>query len=336
MLLQTNSYIVPKEKRAEHARLLRRFRQTLLRLGCDHFEVYEQVGNNWSSEQAGGRFVQLMRFRDRRQQMAVQAAERNDPSAQALIAEFCELINFPYQQEHGLFAVGFYTGALTSASSRPQQTADDEPGEAEAGGELVPPVAPRAAAPSAPAAPAAQPAPVEAPSPLVAESLPEVLEIHEPAYSAQAPAPFADSGSPDELHPVELDAADLEQPISPERSGVSNGDEFEAAHALDGSPTEEDRANDSNGELDDLLADHFAAEASHGGGNGRRNGNAHPVSHDSTELGQVLDAGLIDDAELDLALPAELIETHDDELALHPGNGRDLPHEGLANKPHHG
>ena len=33
MLLQTNSYIVPKDKRSEHSRLIRRFRQTLGRLG---------------------------------------------------------------------------------------------------------------------------------------------------------------------------------------------------------------------------------------------------------------------------------------------------------------
>src|SRR5437588_8947412 len=109
MLLQTNSYVVPKDRRAEHARLLRRFRQTLMRLGCEHFEVYEQVGSNWSSAEPTGRYVQIMRFRDRPHQLAVQAAERNDPTAQALIAEFCELINFPYQQQQGLFAVGFYS-----------------------------------------------------------------------------------------------------------------------------------------------------------------------------------------------------------------------------------
>ena len=111
MLLQTNSYIVPKEKRAEHSRLLARFRQTLLRLGCDSFEVYEQVGSNWAGE-ATGRYVQLMRFRDKKQQQIVQDAERTDPAAQQLIKEFCELINFPYQQEHGIFAVGFYNSVL--------------------------------------------------------------------------------------------------------------------------------------------------------------------------------------------------------------------------------
>jgi hypothetical protein len=115
MLLQTNSYIVPKEKRAEHARLLARFRQTLARLGCDHFEAYEQVGSNWSGGETTGRFVQIMRFRDRKQQQQMQAAERTDPQAQALIKEFCELINFPYQQQQGLFAVGFYHSALAVA-----------------------------------------------------------------------------------------------------------------------------------------------------------------------------------------------------------------------------
>ena len=57
MLLQTNSYIVPKDKRTEHARLIARFRQTLARLGADHFEACEQVGANWSPTEATGRFT---------------------------------------------------------------------------------------------------------------------------------------------------------------------------------------------------------------------------------------------------------------------------------------
>ncbi len=126
MLLQTNSYIVPKEKRAEHARLVRRFRQTLNRLGCEHFEVYEQVGANWGSGESTGRYVHIMRFRDRKHQLAVQAAERTDPGAQALIAEFCELINFPYQQQQGLFAVGFYQSALPASTRRPNAVPHDD------------------------------------------------------------------------------------------------------------------------------------------------------------------------------------------------------------------
>ncbi len=115
MLLQTNSYIVPQDKRAEHARLMRRFRHALHQVGCDNFEVYEQVGANWGGNTTTGRFVQIMRFRDRRHQQAVQAAERNDAAAQQLIAEFCELINYPQQQQQQQFVVGFYASALPVA-----------------------------------------------------------------------------------------------------------------------------------------------------------------------------------------------------------------------------
>jgi len=118
MLLQTNSYIVPQEKRAEHARLMRRFRQALHKVGCDNFEGYEQVGANWGGTVNTGRFVQIMRFRDRKHQLAVQNAERSDAAAQALIAEFCELINYPYQQQQQQFVVGFYASALPVAPLR--------------------------------------------------------------------------------------------------------------------------------------------------------------------------------------------------------------------------
>ncbi len=126
MLLQTNSYVVPKEKRAEHARLVRRFRSTLLRLGCDQFDVFEQVGANWAGGETTGRFVQMMRFHDRKHQLAVQNAEKGDAGAQQLIAEFCELINFPYQQQQGLFAVGFYQSVLPVAPPRYAEPGHDE------------------------------------------------------------------------------------------------------------------------------------------------------------------------------------------------------------------
>ncbi len=125
MLLQTNSYVVPRDKRSEHARILRRFRQALIRLGCDHFEVFEQVGPNWNGADTTGRFVQIMRFRDRKHQMYVQAAERNDPTCQELLREFCELINVSYQQQQGLFAVGFYSSFLRMPP-QPQATAPAE------------------------------------------------------------------------------------------------------------------------------------------------------------------------------------------------------------------
>lgn len=108
MLLQTNSYVVPARQRAEHARLLGRFRKALARVGCDSFEIYEQADAKWDSLPGDARFVQIIRFRDRQHQLAVREAERLDLEAQSLIEEFCQLINFPYQHEHGLFAVGFY------------------------------------------------------------------------------------------------------------------------------------------------------------------------------------------------------------------------------------
>jgi hypothetical protein len=169
MLMQTNSYIVPKERRDEHTRLVQRFRQTLMRLGCDHFETYEQVGVRWSDEQGNGRFVQIMRFRDRKHQQAVEAAERSDPTAQALIREFCELVNLPYQQQQGLFAVGFYKSILPPAvRTKPasgQGTEDaDNPGSDNAGATLprrvgfVPPPA------MSPVPPSASPGPISSPS----------------------------------------------------------------------------------------------------------------------------------------------------------------------------
>ena len=136
MLLQTNSYIVPKDKRSEHQRLMRRFRQALARVGCDHFEVYEQVGPNWGPVKGGGRFVQILRFRDRKHQIAIQQAEKNDPAVQQVIAEFCELVNLPYQQEKGLFALGYYIGVVTCEPEgvwREAQKQGAEP-EAPAGG----------------------------------------------------------------------------------------------------------------------------------------------------------------------------------------------------------
>ncbi|HEX8523371.1 MAG TPA: hypothetical protein VF669_14045 [Tepidisphaeraceae bacterium] len=123
MLLQTNSYIVPAEKRIEHQRLIKRFRQAMAKLGCESFDVYEQVGPNWAGNETSGRFVQIMRFRDHQHQRQVQAAERSDPTAQALIAEFCEVINLPYQQQQGLFAVGFYRSVVPVGQSGPQAQA---------------------------------------------------------------------------------------------------------------------------------------------------------------------------------------------------------------------
>jgi hypothetical protein len=114
MLLQTNSYVVPKDKRLEHAKLMRRFRQTLLRLGCDHFEVYEQTGGKWEPMKNEVRFIQMMRFRDKKHHQQMQDAERVDQGAQQLIREFCDMIGFQDQQATGLFAVGYYKNVIST------------------------------------------------------------------------------------------------------------------------------------------------------------------------------------------------------------------------------
>lgn len=111
MLLQTNSYIVPKDKREEHIRVMRRLKQVMQKIGCELFEVYEQTGANWAAGESG-RCVQMMRFRDRKHQQHVQNLERTDPAAQAVIAEFCELLDIPYQQQEGFFAAGFYQAVV--------------------------------------------------------------------------------------------------------------------------------------------------------------------------------------------------------------------------------
>jgi hypothetical protein len=141
MLLQTNSYIVPREKAEEHARLMRRFKQALHKLGCDQFEVYEQTAPGWAPGESG-RCVQLMRFRDRKHQQQVQGAERTDPVAQAIIAEFCELLNIPYQQQQGFFAAGFYQAVVSERDStegpvvhHPARGESEKKGESETRGE---------------------------------------------------------------------------------------------------------------------------------------------------------------------------------------------------------
>lgn len=156
MLLQTNSYLVPKDRRAEHERLVRRIRQAMLRLGCDSFEVYEQVGHNWTPlkrSERHDRFIQLMRFRDRRHHQEVQAAERTDPPAQQLLRDFCALINLPQQQEANSFAIGFYSGVVSSLSPELPPDAFAEPPPAE---EAPPADAPPADAPPADVPPSSE------------------------------------------------------------------------------------------------------------------------------------------------------------------------------------
>jgi len=303
MLLQTNSYVVPKEKRAEHARLLRRFRQALTRLGCTDFEVYEQVGTNWSADQSGGRFVQIMRFRDRKHQLAVQAAEREDPVAQALVAEFCELINFPYQQENNLFAVGYYTALMGPANSR--GTHPDEPQDASA------------AASVPPSAPAWAGEPVHP----FAEANPDLSRLAQEFIRSAPPAEEirAARGSNGEslISPMESNNSETAdtQTTPVEQSPSANGDDkyefqipqYAAAWNEEDEPSaaaEPASINEVVPSLDELLDLEIGQSSA-------AQGPAGPPElgddSDSAGIGHVLQASLADD-ELDIALPAELID----------------------------
>jgi hypothetical protein len=235
MLLQTNSYVVPKERRSEHARIVRRFKQALHRLGCDQFEVYEQAGPNWSTDEGSGRFVQIMRFRDRRHQLAVQAAERNDPMAQAIIAEFCELINFAYQHQQGLFAIGYYTSILNSGRERNGEQSEmtsDGPAHAR-----VAPPHPQSAALDAVLA-QAEPAHEEAPTP------PHPTEIIEQA-TALMDVPFADV-------PMHEPVGSVDEPITTGASPVNGS-------SLSHEPSPDDSLDPhaSARELDQMIRRHF-------------------------------------------------------------------------------
>lgn len=109
MLVQTNTYIVPASRRPLHARLMRRFRESLVRLGFDQFEVLEQADTNWAAAVGDVRCVQIMRFKDKQQHESLQTAERTDKVAQSLIKELSELVDLPGQTARGQFAVSYYT-----------------------------------------------------------------------------------------------------------------------------------------------------------------------------------------------------------------------------------
>ena len=47
--------------------------------------------------------------------------------AQQLIADFCQLLNIPYQQQHGLFSANYYAGILPDRpSDKPELLVDAE------------------------------------------------------------------------------------------------------------------------------------------------------------------------------------------------------------------
>lgn len=133
MLMQTNAYNVPADRRDRHERLMRKFADAFRRIGAS-FEVYEQVGSTFNpADESTGRFVQVMRFRDRHHLHLVRQFEESDPTAQAMIAEFCELVDIASQQQRGAFLPGYYFGLVgrpdtdLPEASPPSLMPDDAP-----------------------------------------------------------------------------------------------------------------------------------------------------------------------------------------------------------------
>jgi len=294
MLLQTNSYVVPKERRSEHARIVRRFKQALQRLGCDQFEVYEQAGANWAADEGSGRFVQIMRFRDRRHQLAVQAAERNDPMAQAIIAEFCELINFQYQHQQGLFAIGYYTSILNSGRDREVEHPHSQMASDAGPPPRVNPPHPQSAVLDSVLA-HAEPPPAQPPAP--------PTEIIEQA-TALADAPFADI-------PMHEPAGSPNEPITSEATPINGS-------ALSREPSPDPGSIDpraSARELDQMIRRHFGEESESNGslpaelGNDL-NGHEAMARPSGSGIGAILDS-VRPDLDLIDAFPADLLDPDD-------------------------
>jgi hypothetical protein len=314
MLLQTNSYIVPKDKRSEHARLLRKFRQTLQRLGCNHFEVYEQVGSNWAGGEVTGRFVQIMRFRDRKHQQRIQAAEKQDPVAQQLIGEFCALINFPYQQQQGLFAVGFYSSALPVVQPRKGPGAEPAVNVGTAAAVAAESGAVPAEAPEPPPPVEPGPPPVATPPPLP-DFEPQANAIPEPGTIPQThPVSKANSGAriysvpqPESAAPAE--PMPLADPL-PERDAV--------APAGDGPPQ-----SDGASLLDFAALDPAGAPA----GPGEQDAEAEPLELLELEPPAPEGTGPDSPEELLELIPddAELLAEPDFDIVAEPRPGDDAP-----------
>jgi hypothetical protein len=249
-----------------------------------------------------------MRFRDRKHQLAVQAAEREDPVAQALVAEFCELINFPYQQENNLFAVGYYTALMGPAQSR--MGVGEEPETAPAAADGPTP------APEWPAEPIR---PFGETNPDLSRLAQEFIRSARPVQEAHPAGTNGDADalkqaslveSHEEVEPAGSEGVPLEQPAEgngkydfhiPQYAAAWGEDDEQPADSASSTPIE-----DSIPSLDELLD----LEIGHGVSAAGASTAPEPGTADESEssgIGHVLDASLADD-ELDIALPAELVD----------------------------
>ncbi len=137
MLLQTNSYLVPRDRMAAHDELMRRFAACFARLGVAEgaFELFRQTSAEYRPDTAAAaqRVTQILRFDDRKQQEAVHEAEAHDAEAAALVGELRKLVDLDEQAARGHFTSSYYA-SVPLARDEPEQV---QAVEAVAVGELI-------------------------------------------------------------------------------------------------------------------------------------------------------------------------------------------------------
>jgi hypothetical protein len=223
-----------------------------------------------------------MKFRDRKHQLAVQMAERADPTAQSLLREFCELINLPYQQQQGLFAVGYYTsflkmrratqgeeGVTSPAASDQPESAEQPSPEISSGEEPVAEAGSTAGENEEAVEPGSSPdAAVESDAAEIAEGT--------PAPEMEPAAPEGEERTPvNEIPETENAESNNGEPAAPESNGESNEAEQLAAEL--GTPAD-NAADDS--QTDASVADETAVPL---GLIGLDDGNEDSLKHDGGE-----------------------------------------------------
>ena len=290
--------------------------------------MYEQVGANWGGATPPAASCRSCVSAIAAISSAVQNAERNDPAAQQLIAEFCELINYPYQQQQQQFVVGFYASALPIAPLRGPHVDESAPAE----GEEPAPAEGEAPATDAAAVPESE-AFTETPSeePL-AENEPEATTHNELADAS--PVEHHESEPTEELA-FESEESLADEPIAEEAAIAS-------AQVSEDTATEDFFADDDNELTEHAEPEHQPAEPvadSHSALDQPASGEASPAAdphvpmdQDDLDLDEELDIGQDDISRLAEELAAGDAQLDD---SRHPDpSGRHHPGRASGNGAH--
>ncbi|MEM7808642.1 MAG: hypothetical protein AAF561_11060 [Planctomycetota bacterium] len=130
MLLQTNSYLVPRHRLREHDDLMRQFVACFRRLGVADgaFEVFQSLDHEYRQHdnQPHQRITQILRFRDHDQQQAVHRAEASDPEAAELVEKLRRLVDLDEQAARKQFTSNYYGQIILTGSPQASAPANDD------------------------------------------------------------------------------------------------------------------------------------------------------------------------------------------------------------------